>query len=124
MRKPLGKIKSPKVAKRIRRKLSIRRTLSGTADVPRITLDKTNKHLRVQVVDDVTHKTLFSVQTYGKEAAAKSNNKEGAKAVGTKLAEKLKAAKIETAVFDRSGYKYTGVIAVLCEAVREQGIKL
>ena len=75
MRKPVGKIKSDSLAKRVRRKLSIRKKVAGTALRPRVCVTRSNKHLRVQVINDDEGKTLFSVQTFGKEAAAKSGNK-------------------------------------------------
>jgi len=125
MRKQKGKIRNESEARRYRRKLSIRSRISGTTERPRICVSKSNKHLTVQVIDDASQKTLLSVQTYGKTAVAgASNNVEGAKLVGAKLAEGLKSQKIETCVFDRAGYKYHGVIAALADSIRENGIKL
>lgn len=125
MRKPIGKIKNASLARRVRRKLSIRSKLAGVTSRPRICVSKTNKHLRVQVIDDSVSKTLFSVQTYGKSAVAPAtNNKEGGKAIGNKLAEELKSKNITNVVFDRSGYTYTGVIAAIADSMRENGIKL
>ena len=68
MRKQQGKIKNAKLASKYRRKLSFRNKLSGTSERPRIATSKTSKHLRVMVVDDSSHKILFSVQTFGKQA--------------------------------------------------------
>jgi large subunit ribosomal protein L18 len=125
MRKPQGKVKNPSLAKKLRRKLSIRAKISGTAERPRLCATKTNKHLRVQVIDDVTEKTLLSVQTYGKNGVSGAKaNREGAKLLGVKLAEELKGKKIEKAVFDRSGSTYTGVLSVLVDSVRENGIQI
>ncbi len=125
MRKQLSKIKNENAARRYRRKLSIRSKISGTTARPRICATKSNKHISVQVIDDATQKTLLSVQTYGKSAVAgASSNVEGAKLVGTKVAEGLKAKGLENCVFDRSGYKYHGVIAALADSIRENGIKL
>ncbi len=125
MRKPIGKIKSEKGRRRLRRKLSIRKKIEGTTERPRICAFRSNKHLTVQVIDDSLGKTLFSVQTYGKSAVADARaNKEGAKLVGVKVAEGLKSKNLETAVFDRAGYKFTGVIASLIDSVRENGIRI
>lgn len=125
MRKKIGKIADVSTARRQRRRLAIRKKVSGTSERPRIVAQKSNKHLTVQVIDDVAGKTLFSVQTYGKNAVAGAKpNKDGAKAVGAKVAEQLKGQKIETAVFDRAGYRYHGVIAELVGAVRENGIRV
>jgi large subunit ribosomal protein L18 len=125
MRKPNGKLKSEKAARRLRRRLSIRQKIEGTTERPRVCAFRSNKHLTVQVIDDATGETLLSVQTYGKNAVAGARaNKEGAKLVGAKVAEQLKAKKLENVVFDRAGYKYTGVIATLVDTVRENGIRV
>jgi len=124
MRKPIGKIRSEALAKRVRRKLSIRKKITGTADRPRICVNRSNKHIRVQVINDELQKTLFSVQTFGKEAVAKTGNKESAKLVGAKVGELLKAQNLTTAVFDRQGYQYAGVLVTLADSIREAGIKI
>jgi len=125
MRKQLGKIKNSSLAKRYRRKLRIRKTVIGSPERPRIAVAKTNKNIFVQAIDDSAHKTLFSVQTFGKNAVAGAKgNKEGAKLLGAKIAENLKANKIETAVFDRAGHKYHGVLAALVEGIKANGISI
>ena len=124
MRKPFGKTKNKELAKRLRRKLSIRSKVIGTAERPRVCVNKTNKHLVVQIIDDESSKTIFSVQTYGKNGTDGKSNVAGAKVVGAKVAEGLKSKKLENVVFDRAGAKYTGVIAALADTMREQGIKL
>jgi len=124
MRKAKNKIQNESLAKRSRRKLSIRKKVSGTAERPRVCVNKTNEHLFVQVVDDVAGKTLFAVKTFGKNAPATSKNKDGAKLLGTTVGEKLKTLKIASALFDRNGYKYTGVVAALADSIREAGIQV
>lgn len=124
MRKPNGKLKSESDRKRLRRKLSIRKTLIGDAERPRVCVTKSAKNLFVQVVNDEESKTLFSVQTFGKNAVEGKANKDGAKAVGAKVAEQLKGKNITRVVFDRSGYKYHGVIASLADSIRENGIQV
>ncbi|EQC52750.1 50S ribosomal protein L18 [Bacteriovorax sp. DB6_IX] len=124
IRKPNGKVRKASEGRRLRRKLSIRKTVSGTAERPRLSVIRSNKHLSIQVIDDVANATLFSVQTYGKNAIAAKNNVEGAKVVGSKLAEALKAKNISTAVFDRNGLKYHGVVAAVVESARENGIQI
>lgn len=125
MRKYIGRIKKDSEAKKYRRKLNIRSKISGTSERPRICATKTNKHLFVQVVDDTKERTLFSVQTFGKKAVPGAKcNLDGAKVVGAKLAETLKSKNLTTAVFDRSGYKYTGVIEALVSSIRENGIQV
>ena len=124
MRKNIAKIKNETKAKEYRRKLSIRKKVIGSATAPRLCVTKTNKHLRVQAVDDVKSLTLFSVQTYGKTKAADQGNAEGAKKVGSAVAAQLKKSNLTKAVFDRSGKQYTGVIKALADAIRENGIQI
>lgn len=124
MRKNIAKIKNESKAKEYRRKLSIRKKVVGSAEAPRLCVTKTNKHLRVQAIDDVRSATLFSVQTYGKTKAADTANAEGAKKVGAAVAASLKNSKLSKAVFDRSGKQYTGVIKALADSIRENGIQI
>ncbi len=125
MRKPQFKIKSDTLARRTRRKLSIRKTLVGTAEKPRVCITKTNKHIRVQLIDDASGKTLLTAQSYGKNAVSGAGkNKAGAKVLGIALAENMKTKKLTTAVFDRSGHTYGGVLASLATSLRENGISI
>jgi len=124
MRKNTAKIKNETKAKEYRRKLSIRKKVVGSAEAPRLCVTKTNKHLRVQVIDDVKSATLFSVQTYGKAKAADHANAEGAKKVGAVIAATLKKNNLTKAVFDRSGKQYTGVIKTLADSIRANGIQI
>ena len=124
MRKNIAKIKNETKAKEYRRKLSIRKKIVGSGEKPRLAVTKSNKHLRVQVIDDVKSLTLFSVQTYGKTKVANSCNAEGAKKVGAEVASTLKKNNLTKAVFDRSGKQYTGVIKALADSIRENGIQI
>lgn len=123
IRKPYGKVKSESLAKKQRRKLVIRKKITGTPERPRVCAVRSNKHLSVQVIDDVNGKTILSAQTFGKNAVkGGSNTKEGAKAVGADLGAKLKSANFEKVVFDRNGSKFAGVLSSLAEGMREAGI--
>lgn len=124
MRKNISKIKNETKAKEYRRKLSIRKKVVGSGEKPRLSVTKSNKHLRVQIIDDVKSVTLFSVQTYGKTKVASSCNAEGAKKVGAEVAATLKKNNLSKAVFDRSGKQYTGVIKALADSIRENGIQI
>lgn len=124
MRKSFGKIANHSKKKQLRRKLSIRRKIEGTSARPRLCAIKSNKHLQVQIVDDSLGKTLFTVQTYGKNKVSTGNNKESAKELGKVLAGKLKEKSISEVVFDRNGRVYTGVLSALADSVRENGIRL
>lgn len=124
MRKNISKIKNETKAKEYRRKLSIRKKIVGSAEKPRLAVTKSNKHLRVQIIDDVASKTLFSVQTFGKTKVASSGNAESAKKIGAEIAATLKKNNLSKAVFDRSGKQYTGVIKTLADSIRENGIQI
>lgn len=124
MRKNIAKIKNESKSKEYRRKLSIRKKVVGSDEKPRLAITKSNKHLRVQAIDDVKSLTLFSIQTYGKTKAADSCNAEGAKKVGAAVAAVLKQKNLSKAVFDRSGKQYTGVIKALADSIRENGIQI
>ncbi|MBL6990670.1 MAG: 50S ribosomal protein L18 [Bacteriovoracaceae bacterium] len=125
MRKQFGKINDKALANRTRRKLTIRKKVTGTAERPRICVTKSNKHLRIQAINDDISKTIFSVQTFGKDAPKDaSKSLSGAKVLGVKVSDLLKENKIQTVVFDRSGYKYTGLISALADSIREEGIQL
>jgi large subunit ribosomal protein L18 len=124
MRKYIGKIKNESKEKEYRRKLTIRKTVIGKENNPRICVTKTNKHLRVQVIDDSKNLTLFSVQTFGKNAIGDSSSKESAIKVGKSIADNLKKNKLDKATFDRSGKLYTGIIKALADSIRENGIKM
>jgi large subunit ribosomal protein L18 len=104
------------------RKARIRKTVSGTADRPRVCVRISNKNIFAQMIDDESGRTLVCVSTLGNEAGAKGKNKESAKLVGSALAEKAKAAGVQKAVFDRGGKLYHGRVRELAEAIREKGI--
>lgn len=108
---------------RTRRHIRVRTKISGTAERPRLCVYRSNTNLYVQVIDDVAGKTLVSASTLDKEVKTKHANKEAAKELGTLIAKKATAKKIETVVFDRGGYIYHGVIKELAEAAREGGLK-
>lgn len=124
MRKNNAKIKNETKAKEYRRKLAIRKKIIGSAEKPRLSVTKSNKHLRIQVIDDVKSATLFSVQTFGKTKVATNANAESAKKIGAEVAAVLKKNNLSKAVFDRNGKQYTGVIKSLADSIRENGIQI
>ena len=124
MRKPIGKVRELKKAKKLRRKLAIRKQIMGTEQRPRVCAIKSNRHLVVQVIDDVKSTTIAAVQTFGKNAVAGKLNREQGKLVGYAVAKKLQSKKIEQAVFDRNGNLYQGVVAAVAEGLREKGIRI
>lgn len=117
--------KSKELARR-RRKIRIRKKISGTADRPRLCVYRSNMHVYAQLVDDVTGTTLASTSTLALskgEGESLKSNKEGAARVGEAIATLAKERNIETVVFDRSGYIYHGKIKALADGAREAGLK-
>ncbi|MFA6789362.1 MAG: 50S ribosomal protein L18 [Arcobacteraceae bacterium] len=106
---------------RIKRKKRVRGKISGTCEMPRVTIFKSNRYLSAQAINDVEGVTLASVNS---KALNLSVSKENAIKVGAAFAESLKAAKIEKVVFDKNGYLYHGVVAAFADALRDNGIKL
>ena len=124
IRKSLRKIKDSKKKRILSRKVRIRKKISGTAERPRICAIKTNKHLQVQVIDDISQKTLFSVQTFGKSKVGNKANKDSAALLGKAVGEKLVGMSLNNAVFDRNGKQYCGTVASLASSIREAGVSL
>lgn len=108
---------------RERRHTRIRRTVKGTTERPRLAVFRTNKHLYAQLIDDSKGVTVASSSTLDKEMKGTGDTIDGAKKIGTKIAEKAKAKKIENVVFDRGGFQYHGRIKALADAAREAGLK-
>jgi len=111
---------------RERRKLRIRRKISGTAERPRLTVFRSAKHIYAQVVDDVAGKTVAHFSTLSRDVRAatdEATKTDSAKKVGTAVAKALLAKGIDKVVFDRNGYLYHGRIQALAEAAREAGLK-
>ena len=123
MRKAYGKVDKLKDLQRQKRRLSIRKKVSGTEARPRICATKSNRHLSVQVINDNNSTTYFTVSTFGKNAV-KGTAETLALEVGKKVASQLKSKNIDAAVFDRAGYRYTGIIAKLAQSIRENGIQI
>jgi large subunit ribosomal protein L18 len=113
-----------KIVQRQRRKTGIRKRVFGTPDRPRLTVFRSARHIYAQVVDDLSGRTLASASTISKGARAEhGGNCNAAVEIGKSIAEKAKAAGINTVVFDRSGFRYHGRIKSLADAAREGGLK-
>jgi large subunit ribosomal protein L18 len=110
---------------RQRRKIRVRKKIDGTPDCPRLAVFKSNCNISAQVIDDVKGITLVAASTTEKAEREKkgNSNKDGAKRIGSLIAERAKAKGISKVVFDRSGYRYHGRIKVLADAARENGLK-
>ncbi len=122
----VGKMALNRLEKRSIRQKRVRKKVRGTTERPRLCVYRSLNHFYVQVIDDVQGKTLVAASTLDKDLKgdlASTRDKEAAKAVGKKVAQKSKAAGIEQVVFDRNGFLYHGRIKLLAEAAREAGLK-
>jgi large subunit ribosomal protein L18 len=108
---------------RLKRHKRVRRKISGTAEIPRLDVFRSAKHIYAQIIDDVAGKTLVSASSLTKGFEADGGNKEGAKAVGKALAEVAKAKGITKVVFDRGGYLFHGRVKELADAARDGGLE-
>jgi large subunit ribosomal protein L18 len=112
-----------KGAARKRRHVRVRKRVSGTPERPRLVVTRSNRHMVAQVIDDVAGHTLASASTLDTSIRGGEGAKtDQAKQVGALVAERAKAAGIESVVFDRGGNKYAGRIAALADAAREAGL--
>lgn len=111
--------------KRIKRAARVRRLIRGTNKRPRLSVDKSNRHLGVQLIDDESGNTLLALNTQMKEFRLKklSRNKDAARLIGTQLGKLAQEKKIHTIVFDRGFHKFHGIIAELAQAAREAGLQ-
>jgi len=108
---------------RSRRHLRVRKKVSGTAVRPRMVVNRSTRHLFVQVVDDTTGTTLAWASTMEADLRSDSGDKTAkARKVGEIVAGRAKSAGIETVVFDRGGNKYHGRVAALADGARDAGL--
>ena len=96
--------------------------VSGTAECPRLDVFRSLQNIYAQLIDDTTGTTLVSASTVEKEFKEYGGNKEAARAVGKKLAERALEKNIKDVVFDRGGYVYHGRVQELAEGAREGGL--
>jgi large subunit ribosomal protein L18 len=109
---------------RVRRHARLRRKVSGTAERPRLVVHRSSRHIHVQLVNDLNGTTLAAASSIEPDVRAVEGDKKAQSVrVGQLIAERAKAAGIETVVFDRGGYTYGGRIAALADAARESGLK-
>lgn len=111
---------------RVIRHARVRKKISGTPDMPRLCVFRSNAAIYAQVIDDVKGVTLASASTLDADIKKQENDldKKGAsKAVGKLVGERALKAGVTQVVFDRSGYIYTGRVASLADGAREAGLK-
>lgn len=114
-------------AKRLeRRRYHVRKSVFGTPERPRLSVYRSAKHLHVQIIDDMSGRTLVAATTVSKDVRGELKhgaNIKAAEAVGTVIAERAKAAGITAVAFDRGGRAYHGRIKALAEAARKAGLR-
>ena len=112
-----------KQVRRSRRRIGIRKRISGTATRPRLSIYKSLNHIYAQVIDDTSGTTLAAASSLEQELrTGKGNKSQDAAVVGRILANRAKTAGVERVVFDRGGYRYHGRVKSLAEAAREAGL--
>ena len=121
-----GSISKARRVGRARRHFRLRKKVSGTAARPRLVVNRSTRHIHVQVVDDVASRTLVSASTLDESIRGKQglgDKKARAALVGTLVAERARAAGVRAVVFDRGGNTYGGRIAALADAARAAGLE-
>ena len=114
--------KNVKAIKRERVKRGIRKKISGTPQRPRLSVYRSDKHIYAQLIDDTQGTTLASASSLEKDLAS-GTKAEVSVHVGKQIAARAKEAGIETAIFDRNGFRYHGRVKALADSAREGGLK-
>jgi large subunit ribosomal protein L18 len=111
-----------KTRKRLKRKIHIRKRVSGTPERPRMTVTRSNRRLSVQIVDDTKGHTLAAASTLEKDLREIKATVAGAAQLGEIVGKRLLEKNIKTVVFDRNGYLYHGVVKALADGTRKAGV--
>ena len=124
-RKPVGQnVSEARRVARMRRHARLRKKISGTGERPRLVVNRSARHIHVQLVNDLNGTTVAAASSIEPDVRAVVGDKKAHSVrVGRLIAERAKAAGIDEVVFDRGGYTYGGRIAALADAAREGGLK-
>jgi len=117
MKKQLDKIR-----RRMRRKMSIRKKLKCSAERPRVSIFKSNRHTYLQAIDDVGGKTLVAASNLEKDLREIKNKVETIGKLGEVMGERLKGKNIQAIAFDRNGYPFHGIVKAVADGIRKAGI--
>jgi large subunit ribosomal protein L18 len=121
----VGSRTADKTRARVRRHLRVRKKVVGSTARPRLVVNRSARHLFVQIVDDSVGRTLASASTLDETVKSAEGDKTArAKLVGALIAERARDAGINAVVFDRGGYQYHGRVAALADSAREAGLTL
>ena len=115
--------KADKNQARLKRHRRVRGKISGTAARPRLNVFRSRSNISVQIIDDISAKTLVCASSYEKDFGIYGGNKEAAAKVGKLVAQRALEKGIESVVFDRGGYVFHGRVKALAEGAREAGLK-
>ena len=123
--KPVGQsVAAVRRTARLRRHARLRKKVSGTPERPRLVVNRSSRHIHVQLVNDLNGTTLAAASSIEPDVRGVEGDKKAHSVrVGQLIAERAKAAGIDTVVFDRGGYTYGGRISALADAARESGLK-
>lgn len=112
-----------KSLRRSRRRTGIRKRVIGTPERPRMSVYRSLQHIYVQVIDDLSGRTIVSASSRDKGSSGAGGNVEAAKSVGTEVARRAKEAGITSVAFDRGGFRFHGRVKALADAAREGGLQ-
>jgi len=123
-RKPVGQsVSAARRLARLRRHARLRKKVAGTQNRPRLVVNRSSRHIHVQLVNDLNGTTLAAASSIEADVRGVDGDKKSRSVrVGQLIAERAKAAGIDTVVFDRGGYTYGGRIAALADSARESGL--
>lgn len=107
----------------LQRKRKIRKSITGTADRPRLCVTISNKHVSAQLVDDVAQHTILSVTTIGRDKKFSGTMTEKAALIGSEVGKKATKKQVKQVVFDRSGRLYHGRVKAVADAARKEGLE-
>ena len=109
--------------KRLKRKVHIRKRVTGTAERPRMTVFRSNRSLSIQIIDDSKGHTLASASTLEKDLKTIKATVAGAGQLGELMGKRLLEKNIKTVVFDRNGYLYHGLVKAMADGARKAGVQ-
>ena len=109
---------------RERRHRRVRKKVRGTAERPRLSVFRSNKHVYAQVIDDVSGRTVAAASTVEKGFEGATATVEAAKEIGKLVGERAKSAGVDTVVLDRGGFRYHGRVAGVTDGAREAGLEV
>jgi len=124
-RKPVGQsVSATRRVSRVRRHARLRKKIAGTPQRPRLVINRSARHIHVQLVNDEDGTTVAAASSIEDDVRSLQGDKKARSVrVGQLIAERAKAAGIDSVVFDRGGYTYGGRIAALADAARENGLQ-